>query len=82
MALAPQPIAAQGMPLHATWWSVLRPGLVVDPVSGQPGYEPVHVCETIAEATAHVAAIAGGVIVMHCAVFVNPKASPVLRARQ
>jgi hypothetical protein len=66
-------IAAQpGEMLHAVWFSVLKPGLVALP-NGQPGFEHVHQAQTLAEATAAVRPIAGGLIVANLVVFVNPK---------
>lgn len=61
--------------LHATWWQVLKPKMVVL-ATGQPAYEVVGAYETLAEATAHVRPIPGGVIVLNSAVFINPKAAP------
>lgn len=70
-----QQLQSEGMPLHATWWQVLKPSLVVM-ANGQPGYEIFASAQTLAEATNAVRPIPGGVIVMNVAVFVNPRAAP------
>lgn len=72
--LAPQLGQEAASPLHGVWWQVLMPGSLVL-ANGQPGYEIVHTAETLAEATAHVRAIPGGLIVINCVVFVNPRMS-------
>lgn len=71
--------AGAGLVLHAVWWSVLKPTMVVDPVSGQPGYQPVYVSESQAEAAGYALNIPGAAIVMHVVAHVNPAASALLR---
>lgn len=68
----------EAVPLNAVWWNVLRPTRVVL-ATGQPGLEVVHVCDTLAEATHHVRAVPGGVIVVNLVVFVNPQTTPIIR---
>lgn len=72
------PLAQQQQPaptmLHAVWWQVLKPGTLLLP-NGQPVFDVVHTTETLAEATAHVRNIPGGMIVANVVVFVNPAAA-------
>jgi hypothetical protein len=75
MAAQDQQVAGDGaLPLHAVWWQVLKPRMVTLP-NGQPAYDLVHTCETLAEATMHLRPIPGGVIVQNTVVFINPKAN-------
>lgn len=73
--LAPQPTT---LPLHAVWWTVLKPSVVVL-ANGQPTMEAVHSCETLAEATMHVSKIPGGTLVANVVVFVNPSATALIK---
>lgn len=77
----PMAAAPVTIPLHAVWWVVLRPTKIVM-ANGQPGLEAVHQSETLAEATAHVRAIPGGLIVANVVVFVNPSAAPASLLKQ
>ena len=78
-AAPPGATLAPTSPLHAVWFTVVKPQPVAMP-NGAPGFELVHTAETLAEATAYVSRIPGGAIVANVVVFVNPQAVPILRA--
>lgn len=64
--------AAPEMQLHQVWFTVMKPKMLVLQ-NGQPAYDIVAACETLAAATGHVRNVPGGVIVINMAVFINPK---------
>lgn len=70
-------IEADGMPLHASWWQVMKPSLVKLP-NGQPGYEIVHSAQTQSEAAAHAVEnrIGGALIVLVFVAHKMPAAFP------
>lgn len=62
--------------LNAVWYTVAKPAVIV--VAGAPGIEPVWAGPTLAEATAVVSRIPGGMIILQAVVFVNPQRAPIL----
>lgn len=81
---------AQGIPINAVWFGLLRPNPIVDPVTGQPGMQPVLdaggrpiMAQTANEASQLLGALSGGAIVMHVIIHVNPRsAAPLIRKPQ
>lgn len=59
--------------LNVVWYSVLKPGLVTLPGQAGPLLQQVHQAQTLAEATAYVSQVPGGLIVANLVVFVNPR---------
>jgi hypothetical protein len=80
----PQPAAASAASpldwLNVVWYSVLKPSPLI--VAGQPGLQAVHQCQTLAEATAYVSQVPGGLIVANLVVFVNPRLTAPAAAKQ
>lgn len=83
---APNSAVAQGIPINAVWFGLLKPQPIVDPVTGQPGMQPVLdqagrpvMCETADQASRVLGALPGGAIVMHVIIHVNPRHAAVLR---
>lgn len=74
----PGPVVAEAAPkmqLHQVWWLVMKPKMIVL-ANGQPAYDMVTASETLHGATMAVRNIPGGVIVMNCAIFINPDVLP------
>jgi hypothetical protein len=69
-AAAPAPSA---IPLHAVWYQVVKPTVVVM-ANGQPGMELITACETLYEATLHAGKHPGACIIQHVCIFVTPTA--------
>lgn len=71
MSEAPGITIGSQNPLHAIWWSVVKPvELVGDGIPAQP---IVGTYETLAQATAAVRLVPNGAIVQNLVVFVNPQ---------
>lgn len=74
-AAAGPPAVSPQQWLHATWWVVVKPRVLVQ-ANGEPTLDPVGQFQTLADATMAVRNIPNGMIVMNTCVFVNPAAPP------
>lgn len=75
-AAQPAPKAEVPNALHQVFWQVLKPNTIVNPQTGQPGYEIVQTTEFQYQAAAFCRNIPGAAVMMCCIVHVNPAVIP------